>query len=394
VLYRFAMAALSVLLGFHLYQLTHDPLTLGWLGLAQALPAVTLVLYGGVIADRHSRRSVTLLGRAAYAGLAALLALGTLADAASMVWIIYATGFLLGCAAAFTSPAVSGLEAEVVPAQGAMRSVSLMGSAAQAAGLAGPVIGSFFFGRLGAGQTYLGIAVLLAVSGVIILGAVPNVAAPPRAHGDGALTRMAEGIRYVAADQVLLGSMALDLFAVFFGGAAALLPIFATDILHVGPTGFGFLRAAISVGSLLAMLITVRHPPRLHAGLALHVAIAGFGVGIIVFALSRNFALSLLALATVGACDGVSMVIRQGIMRLAAPGPLRGRIAAVRSVFVTSSNELGDFESGMLAAAVGAVPAVWLGGVVTLAVVGFTAWRAPRLRRLDLGRMEALAARA
>ena len=376
------------MIGYHLYQLTSDPLTLGWLGLAQAIPAISLVLYGGVMADRHSRRSIVLIGRGAYAGLALLLALGTLAPASATVWILYAAGFLLGCAGAFTSPAVSGLEGEIVPASGAIRAVSIMGSASQAAGLAGPVLGSMLFDLAGPGAFYLTVAAFFVASQAIIVLAVRDRPALPRSHGDGALTRIAEGIRYVASDQILVGSMALDLFAVFFGGAAALLPIFATDILHVGPTGFGLLRAAISVGSLLAMLAAVRHAPRARAGLALFLSIAGFGIAIIVFAFSRNFILSLLALAAVGACDGVSMVIRQAILRLIAPGPLRGRISAVRSVFINSSNELGDFESGMLAGAVGAVAAVWLGGAMTLLVVGVTAWRAPRLLNLDLGALE------
>jgi MFS family permease len=183
--------------------------------------------------------------------------------------------------------------------------------------------------------------------------------AAPRTIGDRALGRIAEGIRYVVSDQILLGAMTLDLFAVFFGGAAALLPVFATDILQVGPTGFGLLRVAISVGSFAAMLIAVRRPPWARAGLALFVSIAGFGVGIIVFAVPQNFVLSFVALAFVGVCDGVSMVIRQVILRLIAPGSMRGRISAVRSVFMNSSNELGDFESGMLS---GAVAAVWIGG--------------------------------
>lgn len=376
------------MIGYHLYQLTSDPLTLGWLGLAQAIPAISLVLYGGVIADRHSRRSIVLIGRGAYAGLALLLAFGTLAPASATVWILYAAGFLLGCAAAFTSPAVSGLEGEIVPAAGAIRAVSVMGAASQAASLAGPVLGSLLFDYAGPGVFYATVAALFVASQAIILLAVRDRPEAPRGSGDGALTRIAEGIRYVTSDQILVGSMALDLFAVFFGGAAALLPVFATDILHVGPTGFGLLRAAISVGSLLAMLAAVRYPPRARAGLALFLSIAGFGVAIIVFALSRNFVLSLLALAAVGACDGVSMVIRQAILRLIAPGPMRGRISAVRSVFINSSNELGDFESGMLAGAVGAVAAVWLGGAMTLLVVGVTAWRAPRLVSLDLGALE------
>jgi MFS family permease len=377
-----------VLLGYHLYQLTNDPLALGWLGLAQAIPAITMVLYGGVIADRHSRHTLVLLGRSAYAAVAVLLALGTMLSGSAMISIIYGAGFMLGCAAAFTSPAIAGLEGEIVPADGAIRAVSIMGSASQAAGLAGPVLGSLLFDFAGPGLFYTGVAILFALSTTIIAWVVPKQSAAPRSHGDGALTRIAEGIRYVVSDQILIGSMALDLFAVFFGGATALLPVFATDILHVGPTGFGLLRAAVSVGSLAAMLIAVRHAPRARAGLALHISIAGFGVSIILFALSRNFLLSLAALMMVGACDGVSMVIRQSILRLVAPGPMRGRISAVRSVFINSSNELGDFESGMLAHAVGAVAAVWLGGIVTLVVVGITAITAPRLRKLDLGALE------
>jgi len=385
---RFSTTGLVVLLGFHLYSITHDPLTLGWLGLAQAVPAISLVLYGGVIADRHSRNRIAALGRSIYTGLAMLLAICTLTQPHALVWIIYATGALLGCASALTTPATSGLEAEVIPSEGALRAVSILGSASQAAALAGPVLGSIVYGLIGPGLTYAVLALMFATSAAIIRFIVPNRPAPPRNHGDGALTRIAEGIRYVAADQVLIGSMALDLFAVFFGGATALLPIFATDILHVGPTGFGLLRAAMGVGSLVAMLIAVRHPPRVHAGLAFHIAITGFGLAIITFALSRNFALSFAALAVAGACDGVSVVIRQAILRLIAPGPMRGRIAAVRSVFINSSNELGDFESGMLAGAIGAVSAVWVGGVITLGVVATTAWLAPQLRRLDLGALE------
>jgi MFS family permease len=346
------------------------------------------VLYGGVIADRHSRRPVTLFTRVAYVVLTALLAVGTQAGPATMVWIIYATGFLLGCVAAFATPAVSGLEAEIVPAARALRGASILGSSSQAARLAGPVLGSFLFNFAGPGWTYAAACALFACSGLMVAAFVPDRPAPPRSHGDGALARIAEGIRIVVADQILLGSMALDLFAMFFGGATALLPVFATDILHVGPIGFGVLRAASAVGSLIAMLVAVRRPPRAHAGLVFHGVIAGFGVAIITFAFSHNFVLSVMALVVAGACDGVSVVIRQAILRLRAPGPVRGRISAVRSVFISSSNELGEFESGMLAGAVGAVPAVWIGGVITLVVVAVTAWRAPQLRRLDLGAME------
>ena len=389
---RLASAALVVLLGFQVYELTHDPLALGWLGLAQALPAIALVLYGGVIADRHSRRSVVMLGRSAFVVVAALLALvmavGGRLPPSTLVWSLYAAGFLIGVAGAFTQPAVAGLEAEVIPTAGVLRSVSILGSTSQAGALLGPVLGSLLFGFAGPAAFYAATAVLLALSVAIVRIWVDDRPAPPRSAGDGAAARIVEGVRYVFRDQLLVGSMALDLFAVFFGGVAALLPVFATDILHVGPEGFGFMRAAISVGSLLAMLVAVRHPPRVRAGSALLLSVAGFGVGVIVFAFSRSTALSLLALGFMGACDGVSMVVRAAILRLAAPGQLRGRITAVRSVFLNSSNELGDFESGMLAGAVGPVAAVWLGGLVTLAVVAVTAWRAPILRRLDLAALE------
>ena len=199
--------------------------------------------------------------------------------------------------------------------------------------------------------------------------------------------RIAEGLRYVFHDQILLGSMALDLFAVFFGGATALLPVFATDILHVGPVGFGLLRSASAGGSLAAALMAGRFLPQRQAGKALLAVIGGFGVSMVVFGLSRDLALSLLALFVAGLCDGTSVVIRRAILRLASPDPMRGRIAAVKSVFVGSSNELGAFESGMAAALIGAAPAVWAGGLVTLGIVAFTAWRAPLLRRLDLVRL-------
>jgi MFS family permease len=192
------------------------------------------------------------------------------------------------------------------------------------------------------------------------------------------------GVRYVFHHQVLVGSMALDLFAVLFGGAVALLPIFANDILKVGPSGLGLLAAAPSAGALLSMLWATRHPPVKNAGKILLGVVAGFGVSIILFALSRNLFLSLIALAASGLFDGVSIVIRETTLRLLSPEHLRGRIAAVNWVFIGSSNEIGAFESGMVASLLGTVPTVWLGGVVTLIVVGATALLAPQLRKLNL----------
>ena len=379
-----AESALTVLLGVTVYELTHSALSLGWLGLAEAIPAIALVLLGGHVADRVSRRVVTIACRLGIAVLAVVLA--SFATSAG-VGLLYAVAFAAGAVRAFEEPAATGLETQVLPAgDDMMRAISLVASASRVAGLLGPLAGGLLYEAVGAEATYAVIAGMLALSGVAIwLGIGPKPKpAPPTQSVTGAIV---EGLRFVFASQVIVGSMALDLFAVFFGGVSGLLPLFADDILHVGPAGVGLLRGALSAGGLVAMLVTTRHPPRSHAGVVLHLAVAGFGVGIIVFGLSTNLWLSLAALAFAGACDGASVVVRRAIVRIAAPDALRGRVAAVRGLFLNASNELGTFESGIAASLIGAVPAVWAGGVLTLVVVAGTAVLAPRLRRLNFRTM-------
>ena len=377
-----------MLLGYHLYSLTHDPLSLGWFGLVQAIPAIGLALFGGVVADRFSRQRITLVGRAIFTLFCLLLAGSAAVGGAMAVAGIYLTAFAIGCANAFISPASQGLEADELPDGDTLRAASVLSSFSQATMLSGPVVASFLFDLIGPSFTYLCLGGVFTLSGIMLHRFVRPRPPSGVRHGDSVFARIGEGLRFVIGDQVLVGSMALDLFAVFFGGATALLPIFASDILHVGPIGFGILRSAMSVGSLLAMILAVRHPPKRHAGLIFHAVIAGFGVAIIAFALSQNFILSCAALLLAGMCDGTSVVVRRAILRLGAPEAMRGRITAQRMVFISSSNELGDFESGMLAGAVGAVPAVWIGGLITLGVVAATAMLAPKLRGLDLGRLE------
>ena len=308
---RFCASGLSVLLGFQIYELTHDPFYLGLLGLMQAIPGVTLVLYGGDVADRRSRRRIVYRSFGALALLSAVLA--------------YASK--------------DGQQA--VPA-------------------------------------------------IFLVAIAFRVGEKPALHkgGDGSQvwTRIKEGISYVFGNQLLVGSMALDLFAVFFAGANALLPIVATEVLHVGAEGFGLLRSATAAGALTAAMLATRFLSMEKAGRMLHAVIAVFGVSIIVFGLSQSFALSLAALFVAGLCDGGSMVIRHTILRLASPDALRGRIAAVKSVFVGSANELGSFQSGMTASVIGAAPALCAGGVITLVVVVTVALRAPELWNLDLGK--------
>lgn len=385
VLERFPASAMSVLLGFQVYELTHNPLDLGWLGLAEAIPGVSLVLYGGHVADCHSRRWIVLVASALLAVLAGALALVSAQEHRHAFAILLTLGFLTGVARAFGDPARSGLEAQVVPLHRLLPGISLLATTGRLADVLGPVAGGFAWAGLGPVGTYSAVAALFAASCLAVLLGVPERATPYAApDGHTAAHRIADGIRYVVRDQVLLGSMLLDLFAVFFGGATALLPVFATTILHVGPVGFGLLRSASAAGSLLAALVASRFLPQRRAGRVLLSVIAGFGVSMVVFGLSRSLPLSLAALFVAGLCDGTSVVIRRAILRLASPEAMRGRIAAVKSVFVGSSNELGAFESGMAASLLGTSAAVWGGGLVTLGIVAMTAWYAPRLRQLDL----------
>ena len=385
---RVAAAAVTVLIGFQVYELTRNPLDLGWLGLVEAVPGVTLVLYGGHIADRQSRRRLVIASAACLAvltaGIAAASAMPGLPRAA-LLTTLFATAFLSGVARAFEGPAAAGLEAQVVPAEHAVRGAALLSTSGRVADVLGPVIGGFAWTAVGGAATYGAMAVLFAAATIIT---AVGVREQPLLHvvdtGQSAWREIGDGVSYVFRDEVLVGSMALDLFAVFFGGATALLPVFATDILHTGATGLGVLRASIGAGSLLAAALATRYLPERRAGAALFWVIAGFGVSIVVFGLSRSLLLSVVALVVAGLCDGTSMVIRRAILRLASPEHMRGRIAAVKSVFVGSSNEIGAFESGLLASWLGTVPAVWSGGVVTLLVVAATAVLAPRLRRLDL----------
>ena len=381
---RFGAAAMTVLLGFQVYELTHDPLNLAWLGLVEATPGISLVLYGGHVADRHSRRRIMLAATALLAMLAAGVALVS-GQGHNALHFLFLLAFLAGVVRAFDNPASSGLEAQVLPIQHMLPGITLLATTSRVADVLGPVAGGLAWATLGPTWTYSAIALVFAASCAALLLGVPEQPLPnPERNGQSAVQNIAEGIRYVARDQILLGSMLLDLFAVFFGGATALLPVFATTILHVGPVGFGLLRSASAAGSLLAALLAGRLLPQRRAGQTLLAVIAGFGVSIVVFGLSRSLPLSLAALFVAGLCDGTSVVIRRAIQRLASPEGMRGRIAAVKSVFVGSSNELGAFESGVAASLLGASAAVWGGGLVTLGIVAGTAWLAPRLRRLDL----------
>ena len=381
--FSLAGSAFATVVAFQIYELTRDPLALGLLGLVEAVPALSLMLLGGHVADRYDRRTIVIItsltATLCTAALALLMAT-SLVTGVAILAVIFVAGFARG----FERPALSAFEAQVISRDQAVRGASLVSSSSEFGFIVGPALGGIAIAVVGLAATYALITVILLVSTACIL-LIARKPMPERVEGERILESVLAGVNYVRRSPALLGSMALDLFAVFFGGAIALLPIFATDVLHVGPAGLGFLRAAPSVGALVVMLIAGRWPPTRHAGRTLLICVAVFGVSMVVFGLSTSFALSLVALLVSGAADGVSVIIRYTILRVLSPERVRGRVAAVNWVFIGASNELGAFESGIVARAFGTVPSVVGGGIFTLAIVGLVALMVPSLRQLDLG---------
>jgi len=379
------MSAIATVVAFQTYEVTGEPLALGLLGLVEAIPALGLMLFGGHVADRRDRRSIIIVtGILLVLGALALALMSLDPESLSLAGILVVV-FLIGVAAGFERPAMTAFEAQVIPIEHATRGASLTGSAWTAATIVGPASAGLAIAFIGIPATYLALAGLLAIAVWCVTRIGRKPMPEPRA-GESVVASLSSGVRYVVGHEVLLGSMALDLFAVFFGGAIALLPVFAADILHVGPIGLGLLRTAPAIGALLSMLATARLPPKRRAGPIFLTCVAIFGVSMLVFGLSTDFLLSLTALFVAGLADGVSVVIRIVIVRVESPEAMRGRIASVNHVFIGASNELGAFESGVTATILGVVPSVIAGGLVTLAVVAAVAVLAPELRRLDLGR--------
>ncbi len=378
-----ANRSLGVVLGYQIYTLTKNPLSLGFLGLVEAIPALSLALFGGHVADRVDRRKIILVTRAIGVACMVTFALFSLEFSRFGLLALYAVVFVAGIARGFGDPAASAFEAQVIPKESFVRSGALLSSVQAATSILGPALAGFAYATLGVTTTYTIIAVLLGLSWFCIASLSSKPVEIPD-NTENIWKSIAEGVRYVFANQVLVGSMALDLIAVLFGGAVALLPVFANDILHVGPIGLGVLSASTSAGTLLVMLIATRYPPTRNAGRNLLLAVTGFGFSIILFAFSRNLYLSMFALALSGAFDGISMIIRSAIQRIMSPEHMRGRIAAVTWIFIGSSNEIGAFESGFAASVLGVVRSVWMGGLVTLGVVAATSVLAPQLRDLKL----------
>jgi MFS family permease len=371
---------LGVAVGWELYERTRDPLALGLVGLVEIVPVLLLALPAGHLADRRDRKWIVV---AAMSGIA-LCALGLfgLSITQGPIPAIYALLFGIGVARSFQSPAFSALSAQVVPASHYTSAATWSSGAWQSSAILGPALGGLLLALWGGATWVYPVAggLMLAVALMFCFMRPRKVA---RSEEPISLSSMLAGARFIWHTPVILASITLDMFGVLLGGATALLPVFALDILHVGAVGLGWLRAAPAVGAVVAALAIAMRPPFRYAGRTLLLVVAGFGLATIVFGLSKDFGLSLAMLALLGGLDNVSVVIRGTLFLTLTPDELRGRVNAVHSVFVGISNELGAFESGLAAALIGTVGAVVVGGIGTIAVVGAIAALAPQLRRLE-----------
>jgi MFS family permease len=375
----FAMAMAQVAIGWQVYAVRENPLDLGLIGLAEFLPVLLFALPAGHVADRFPRRHV-------YSAMIVMdvvvfgLLLAVTVHGAEAVWPFFVLAFVSGSGSAFGAAAGRALTPSLVPQEILVSALAQRSIAFQLSLVLGPAAGGVLFAIrpelvyiVAIGLSFVALGCVLALRG----------GREPAAEGTADLEEVLAGVRLIRRTDVLLGAISLDLFAVLLGGAVALLPVFARDILDVGPAGLGLLRTAPAIGSFLAALVIARYPVRRHAGPTLFVVVAGFGVCMVVFGLSKAMWLSMLALALGGAFDLVSVVLRSTILPLVTPDEVRGRVNAVEMVFIGASNELGAFESGVAAALIGAGPAVVLGGVATVAIAAVW-WRLfPSLARMD-----------
>ena len=386
----FALNMQSTIVGWKVYELTHDPFSLGLVGLAELIPALSLALWAGHLVDKQEKRTLLLrcvLGYLVCALSYLLVSSPPLSGGlptSLAVRIMYATAFAGGIIRAFSSPASFSLLSLVVHRRLYPNATTWSSAAWQTGAVAGPLAGGFLYGWWGATVTFAAVLFFLLLALVALWGIRPKPVFYQRREGERVWQRLGEGVRFVFRTREILSALSLDLFAVLFGGAVALLPVFADQILAVGPKGLGVLRAAPAVGSCVTLLLLAYLPLRKRPGIKLLGAVSGFGLCMIVFGISRNFWLSMGALFFSGMFDGVSVMIRNTILQLKTPDEMRGRVAAVHTMFVGSSNEFGSFESGVTARWMGTVPAVVFGGCMTLVVVAITWVGSPATRKLDL----------
>lgn len=391
-LFTFAYQIQAVVVGWHIYQLTKDPLSLGLIGLAEAIPSITVTLYGGYIADKSDKKKLLVWIIASMLFCSAILAIVTTNDVIQVIgqtWVIlimYGIIFCVGIARGFYSPTAFALMAQIIPKEHYTNSSTWNSGSWQTASIMGPAVGGLLYAFSGITACFIVIVSFIALALVCIKFFVKNYPATfiPK---ENIFKSLSEGIRFVFKSKMILGALSLDMFSVFFGGAVALMPIFAHDILKVGAEGLGFMRAAPALGAVVTMFILAKYPPMNKPWRNLLLAVAGFGISIICFGLSRNFYLSLLFLFFEGAFDSVSVIIRSTILQILTPEEMRGRVSAVNGIFINSSNEIGAFESGATARLMGTIPSVLFGGSMTLIIVLITYLKTKRLVPLSLNQI-------
>ncbi len=392
-LFTFAVQMQAVVLGWRIYDLLKDPLSLGFIGLTEAVPAIGLALYAGYLVDRVQpllvyRRVMYISFLSSMIVLAEHL-LESRLDLFSQAGLLYFAAFLTGLARAFSAPAIYASLPRLVKRSNLLQATAKMSSAMQIARIAGPAFGGIIFGFYGAIASSSIVSVLL-IGGMISMFMIKKQILPPEiANPHSSISEeLLSGAKFVFKHPILFPALSLDMISVLFGGVTALLPIFAHEILMVGPKGLGGLRAAPAIGAAIMSFYLGRMSLRGRSGTWLLSAVTGFGISILVFGFSRNYILSMFALVFSGVFDSISMVIRSACVQLTSPDHMRGKISAVNSIFIGSSNEIGEFESGIAAKILGTVPAVYFGGIICLTTVAIVAYLSPNLRQLDLSKLE------
>lgn len=379
----------AVVLGWRIYELLQDPLALGFIGLTEAIPAIGLALYAGYIIDRT--RPLLAYRRVMYVSLlsGAIVLCEHLFDSSlplhAQVGMLYGASFLTGVARSFSGPAIFASVPRMVERKFLSQAIAMQSTAMQVARVAGPAAGGILFGYFGAIVSSSFVCFFLLCACIAMLLIRMDIPAPEKtSHHKSITEELLSGARFVFNHPILLPALSLDMISVLFGGVTALLPIFAKEILMIGPKGLGALRAAPAFGAAITGFYLSRSKLKGNEGRSLLFAVAGFGLSILVFGLSRNYMLSLATLALSGAFDSVSMIVRSTAVQLSSPDHMRGKISAVNSIFIGSSNEIGEFESGIAAKILGTVPAVYFGGVICLLTVGIVSLVSPSLRKMDL----------
>lgn len=384
----FSLFIQSTVLGYLMYTLTGDPLSLGLIGLAEVIPAFGFAFFAGYFVDRHEKRLMYLLCILFYVLNGVLMAGITTswfreqAGVQWVEWMIYLAMFFSGCVRAFLAPASFSLLPLLAPREHITQAVTWSSTSWMLGSVLGPLCGGVLMAWIGVQPAILCSLACLLLALMLIFSIRPKPLLERRDIG--LLKGLAQGFRFVFRTEIILAVLCLDLFAVLFGGAEALLPVFSRDILKVGEVGYGWLRSAHGIGSLCLLFILAWLPLRTRVGPKLFLSVAGFGLCILLFGLSTNVYLSFALLFLAGLFDGVSVVIRHSILQLKTPEDMKGRVSSINMMFISSSNELGAFESGLAARLMGTVPSVVFGGFMTLLVVGFTYFAAPNLKRIRL----------